>query len=1299
MAVLAVLALVLTANFDHPRVAAGTTIMVNDSCTLPDAIRAANTDTAVGGCPAGSGADVIVLPQGAVFTFAEGTLGGAVYGPSALLITQSLTIEGNGATIRRVVPDRQCGDIPDGFLSGSTDTKQFRLILIQGGGSLGVVDVTIKDLTIEGGCTWFYGPGPAWFRYGAAVEVRNAGLRLEGVTLRNNKAVGGGGALGIDSLRSVQVVNSTIENNVSDGIYQSGSSVTLSGVTIRNNTGRGINGATRFVAERVRIEGNEAGGAFVWADTQFKDSTIANNTGGPGIIAEGPVTVVRSTIAGNSAPCVQENPQQGIWNQAGGIHLRSGGLLTIVNSTISGNQSCGRAGGIELHNTGNLTMMVDIAFSTIVGNSGSQDSAGGIATTGFEAGGRAVIRVRNSIFANNGANCLLSGPPDRVSLQVGGANFSTDQSCTGFTEVAQGSLALAPLAENGGPTPTHALGQGSSAIDAVPPSECTDWANSVVRLDQRRLGRPAGSQCDAGSYEFGATEAPIPSLTVSVPGTPPGGNVASNDGRINCGSGGNACSAAYDLDPPASVTLTATPDAGYILVGWSGDCSGDSPSVTLTMDTSKTCTAQFSNQVTLNVQKQGAGSGRVTSNPAGIDCGQDCSEVYQVGTQVVLTATPDQGSVFIGWSGSCSGINPTTTVTMNGNKTCTATFQTSVTLTVQISGGGTGTVSSNPTGISCPPTCTAQFLSGSTVSLTAAAGQDSFFTGWSGDCSGSSPTTAVQLTGNKTCTANFSPAQTLLFEDFSGGIPSTWQVVDGGSGGGNAATWTTSNPGDRDIGQPFTSPFAIVDSDAAGESATQDEQLITPSVSIATCLGQGGRIFLTFSNQFPRYDQGLDEKADVDVSTDGANWTNVLRMRGQDDGYPTPNTKSVELTSHLQGATSFRIRFHYYDAQFEWWWAIDNVRVVCVGVTGGGGGNGGGGGGGGPALPPEPPPPPPSPPGEVTVTSPTGSGALTFQVASGATPASFQAQPFTGMPAVPVPAGYELPHGLYSLTVGGLPPGASITVQVKLPSPIPVGAVWLKLLGGSWVPLPVGDDDGDDVITFTLTDGGQGDADGVENGVIADPGGPAIPRPQQQPTPTPPTAPPAGPGLVSLWPCGEGVACISFQPSQGATSYRLESALEPGFSFGLNSVEVDASALLWGNTIVVGMPTGDMLSFYYRLSACNGAGCSGAVFVGGMAARRFPAGTSEHWAFVVGGYRFLGVSYGWAQSQVSVPGKVSELHLYDGVQGYGGTRVHSCSDVQPGESCSWQWASGDPWLSGSQEFPPYGEVGVAVRVG
>jgi hypothetical protein len=144
--------------------------------------------------------------------------------------------------------------------------------------------------------------------------------------------------------------------------------------------------------------------------------------------------------------------------------------------------------------------------------------------------------------------------------------------------------------------------------------------------------------------------------------------------------------------------------------------------------------------------------------------------------------------------------------------------------------------------------------------------------------------------------------------------------------------------------------------------------------------------------------------------------------------------------------------------------------VVCV--LSGTGGQG--------SSPPEAPPPPPPP--EETVTSPTGSGQVAFQVAGGATPSNLDVAPFTGTPPVSPPSLYQLPHGVYSLTVEGIAPGTSITIQVRLPSPAPVGTVWLKLIGGRWVALPVGSDDGDNVITVTLTDGGQGDADGVANG-------------------------------------------------------------------------------------------------------------------------------------------------------------------------------------------------------------------------
>src|SRR5207247_4912974 len=100
-----------------------------------------------------------------------------------------------------------------------------------------------------------------------------------------------------------------------------------------------------------------------------------------------------------------------------------------------------------------------------------------------------------------------------------------------------------------------------------------------------------------------------------------------------------------------------------------------------------------------------AGTGTVTSTPIGITCGTSCSASYASGTLVTLTAAPDAGSVFTGWSGgACTGTGPCT-VTLTAATTVTATFTPTFTLTVSKAGTGSGTVTSTPTGIACGTDC------------------------------------------------------------------------------------------------------------------------------------------------------------------------------------------------------------------------------------------------------------------------------------------------------------------------------------------------------------------------------------------------------------------------------------------------------------------------------------------------------------------------------------------------------------------------------------------------------------------
>jgi len=91
------------------------------------------------------------------------------------------------------------------------------------------------------------------------------------------------------------------------------------------------------------------------------------------------------------------------------------------------------------------------------------------------------------------------------------------------------------------------------------------------------------------------------------------------------------------------------------------------------------------------------------------------------------------------------------------------------------------------------------------------------------------------------------------------------------------------------------------------------------------------------------------------------------------------------------------------------------------------------------------------------------------------------------------------PHGFFSFSVTGLTPcqHETVVVTITLPSAVPTDTQYWKCHDGAWIDVTslLGDNDGDNVLTLTLTDGGLGDADGECNGVIVDPGGPGQPPP------------------------------------------------------------------------------------------------------------------------------------------------------------------------------------------------------------
>ncbi|HEX9000675.1 MAG TPA: choice-of-anchor Q domain-containing protein, partial [Blastocatellia bacterium] len=292
----------------------------------------------------------------------------------------------------------------------------------------------------------------------------------------------------------------------------SGLNVTLSGLTISNGrvngAGGGIASFSNLTLTNCLISGNEAVG----------------DIGGGVFLGSANGTFTGSTFSGNTAA-----------NRGGGISYETGSAinmtLTLTNCTVSGNTATGAGAGGGLFNlmfAGTSTLQV--TNCTFANNVGSLADTGGIRIGAIGAGTTATTILRNTIIANStGANlgaATASGGVATITSQ--GFNLTSDGG-GGFlnqaTDKINANPFLAPLADNGGPTPTHALLLGSAALDAG------DNTGSGVTTDQRGAGflrtvnlpnANAGDGTDIGAYEAQTVPPPgifINDVTVAEGGT------------------------------------------------------------------------------------------------------------------------------------------------------------------------------------------------------------------------------------------------------------------------------------------------------------------------------------------------------------------------------------------------------------------------------------------------------------------------------------------------------------------------------------------------------------------------------------------------------------------------------------------------------------------------------------------------------------------------------------------------------------------------------------------------------------
>ncbi len=446
-------------------------LAANGDCSLREAIQASNTDTAVDACPAGSGADTIVLAAG-TYTLSRANSSGDEDANQTgdLDILGNLTIIGVDANTTNI----------------SNTVALDRVMQIPLGATATLTGVSISNghSTQDGGA------------------IANKGtLTLNSVTIENSIAGGNGGGIFNDA-GTIGINNGTINDNQSlngGGIYNNSGTVTLNTCTVNNDeTTSSGNGAGIY---------NNNNATLIVNSCWIHDNRSLGNNGG-NIYNNGAVSVSNSFIHNGHAPKNGGNIYSGglssltISNTtisqglagANGGGIFNDGALNLTNVTITHNSAAGGGGIYNVENTQPLAL----TNTTIVSNTNTPDSAGaGIFNTG------AALTLKNTLVAFNGTLHNCAG-----SISSAGHNLASDSTCnfTAAGDLINKNPLLSPLQNNGGvifayggAAPSYALLPGSPALNAGTNVGCP-------AVDQRGVARPHGAHCDIGAYE--ANDAP-----------------------------------------------------------------------------------------------------------------------------------------------------------------------------------------------------------------------------------------------------------------------------------------------------------------------------------------------------------------------------------------------------------------------------------------------------------------------------------------------------------------------------------------------------------------------------------------------------------------------------------------------------------------------------------------------------------------------------------------------------------------------------------------------------------------------